>query len=69
VGEAAIAVAIGDAGARAAPQTRRSRRRWESSKRPEPPTPSPRNEAPNSFTTTRDLTDVSNGDVLYQSFP
>jgi hypothetical protein len=40
-------------------QTRRSRRRWDSSKRPEPPTPSPTNEAPSSYTTSRDLTAIA----------
>lgn len=35
---------------------RRSRRRWRNSKRPEPPTPAPTNGAPNSYTTSRDLT-------------
>ena len=37
-------------------QTRRSRRRCPSSKRPEPPTSSPTSGAPNSYTTSRDLT-------------
>src|SRR5829696_629371 len=37
-------------------QTRRPRRRWPSSKRPEPPTSSPTSEAPRSYTTSRDLT-------------
>src|SRR5215216_8097836 len=34
----------------------RKRRRWPSSKRPEPPMTSPTNEAPPSYTTSRDLT-------------
>jgi hypothetical protein len=37
-------------------QTRRSRRTWRSSKRPESPTPSPTSWAPSSYTTSRDLT-------------
>src|SRR5215218_5575246 len=43
-------------------QTRRSPRRCPSSKRPEPPTSSPTNEAPPSYTTSWDLTEAEGSD-------
>ena len=50
-------------------QTRRSRRRWPSSKRPEPPTTSPTSEAPTSYTTSRDLTRIASDRRCSQRVP